>query len=348
MAQIAKNVMKQLGLSFPIEIVSFDQAPERVKENSNMDVMISRGLMIDLMSQYTDLPLVGLTMTIDELLESVQRLTDRNATKIGVVAHSGFLEIGKSDFVVGEVSIYVRPWDTLEDIPEILEQLSFLEIDAISGDKGGSTVAEEKGYIVDLLESGELAISRAIREALRISRAQQREREKEAERTQNIQTVISRLYSDLEESAASIEELTASSQELAASSQESTDIVLAVAQEMKSVFGALTMIQTVAKQSNLLGLNAAIEAARAGEHGQGFSVVAQEISKLAEMSNSSAKNIDGMLKDFQDSVFRVQRNVEQGNIITQEQAKATQLIAEKLETLREIGGQLTDLYERDY
>lgn len=43
MARIAEQVMRDLNLSFPIEVVSFDKGPEIVKANSHMDVFISRG-----------------------------------------------------------------------------------------------------------------------------------------------------------------------------------------------------------------------------------------------------------------------------------------------------------------
>lgn len=96
------------------------------------------------------------------------------------------------------------------------------------------------------------------------------------------------------ENAKKTEQVAASSSQMASDSQEAvTDTV----HLMKQVAEKISVIQEIAAQTRLLSLNASIEAARAGESGKGFSVVASEVSKLAELSAQAAVEIDTLAKE---------------------------------------------------
>lgn len=85
------------------------------------------------------------------------------------------------------------------------------------------------------------------------------------------------------------------------------------------VTGILEMINDISRKINLLALNASIEAARAGEHGRGFSVVADEIKKLAEQTGDAVGNIDELLKGVEVDVNQVSISVDDMQDATKQQ-----------------------------
>ena len=70
-------------------------------------------------------------------------------------------------------------------------------------------------------------------------------------------------------------------------------------EKIEGIAKMLETILSVADQTNLLSLNAAIEASKAGEHGKGFSVVAQEIRRLADKTAQSSEEISNLIHEIQ-------------------------------------------------
>ncbi|PMX03387.1 methyl-accepting chemotaxis protein [Pseudomonas sp. FW215-R2] len=130
-----------------------------------------------------------------------------------------------------------------------------------------------------------------------------------------------------------VNEAIAQIERLASEVVRSTEAMSVLQQESDKIGSVMDVIKAVAEQTNLLALNAAIEAARAGEAGRGFAVVADEVRGLAQRTQKSTEEIEGLVAGLQNGTQQVSAVMNNSRALTDSSVALTRKAGSSLENI---------------
>ena len=153
------------------------------------------------------------------------------------------------------------------------------------------------------------------------------------EKKERISNLANSLSHSLEQMSSTVVEMASTFQQISETNASIENFIQQTKESSKKTDEVLTFIEGIAKQTNLLGLNAAIESARAGEHGKGFGVVSSEIRNLSNSTKESINQINGILNNIQNSINEIYERFESSNNLLENQTAGLQEITATLEEL---------------
>ncbi|TGK81316.1 methyl-accepting chemotaxis protein [Leptospira noumeaensis] len=243
-------------------------------------------------------PLITVLSKVNELSSGEADLTKTlpnfGANEIGEITNSINLFLNNLNHIMNQLKISVSD----------SEKVSFkLKKDAISVSDNASSLAsiseESAASLEELTTSFEIMFQFITNETKNIIKI-----------TEEMKTIEGSI-SKIEKALSQLTDQSINSTNLAnlgnLSIQNTNQAMSEIHSVTKEITGIVDLITEISERTNLLALNASIEAARAGDAGMGFAVVAEEISKLADRTQSSVRNIKRLI-DKSNSVVNVGAN----------------------------------------
>ncbi|QMV42518.1 methyl-accepting chemotaxis protein [Cohnella cholangitidis] len=169
------------------------------------------------------------------------------------------------------------------------------------------------------------------------------------ELTQRIGNDLQEVSAQLDDNARGIhrgiENIAASAGEIELNEKRLAEQIKDVQQLSGQIVSTLSFLQQVARQTQILGLNAGIEASRSGEFGRGFLIIAEEIRKLSVQSKENAEKIAALTERIGAKMSSVAEASEDSARRSNEQASATRQMVVSTQEVTQLAQRLGELSE---
>ena len=212
---------------------------------------------------------------------------------------------------------------------QLAERLATATQQLSSGVEEASSAVRQLGQAIDQISSAAQEAGSATEESMSAITQIEKGAEISNKRAQESLAKVNRSQEILHTTTVDIEVLIQAVKDAAVTNLTSARMVAELEKQAEEIGTIVQTVVGIAKQTNLLALNAAIEAARAGEHGRGFAVVADEVRNLAETSEKSAREIRELVDAIKKEVDAVAKDVEQAGLAANaEVEKAARITAD--------------------